>query len=89
MHSPPLFFLQEAFMPVYLEDPAATAAGFATSPGGLMTRTKQVCPHGFSPNKACQCFLNRERDPGLEGCVGRQFEENDPLKETIPVVTSN
>ncbi len=61
---------------VFIEDPAMVVAGVTTG------EMKRVCPHGFSPNDTCQCYLHPEADPGVDGCHGRDFSEN-PVEKVV------
>lgn len=66
-----------------LEDPNFAAAGVTLSPNGGLVQPARVCPHGFAPSDACQCFLNRRNAPTeIAGCKGREFHVH-PVAEVI------
>lgn len=59
-------------MSVFIEDPGQVVAGVMS--GDQLVQEDDHCPHGFKPNGACQCFINRRNAPtDIAGCKGREF----------------
>lgn len=52
---------------IFIEDPAMVIAGVSTG------EEKRVCQYGYPCNITCACFFHPQRDPGPDGCHGREF----------------